>query len=150
MKVICEQCRGHGEVNHPGKFRCSCGHLIEVPDPASNLALCPDCGHLVSKAARDCPACGCPLAAKNKLSGSLIFTLWTIGLLLPPFTSLIVIVTTSILHHNWKRDFPAKAAAIRRQGWWIFAAGIVGTMLMAVLTVQAIRTILGELGPLLQ
>lgn len=150
MQVVCEKCRRHCEVDHSGSCQCSCGHLIEVPDPSSNLTLCPDCGRLVSKSARNCPGCGCPLPGADKLSGGLLFMLWTIGLLLPPLTSVAVIVMTSILHQQWKSESPGKAAAVRKQGWIIFIVGIVLTILTMVVTVQAARMLLGELGPLLQ
>lgn len=150
MQVVCEKCRHRCEVGGPGNYECCCGNRIEVPEPSSNLTLCPDCGRLVSKSARNCPGCGCPILGMDKLSGGLVFMLWTVGLLLPPLTSVVVVVITSILHGQWKREFPAKAAAIRKQGWIIFIVGIALTILTAFVTVQAARMLLGELGPLLQ
>ncbi|MGE4563972.1 MAG: hypothetical protein AB7F32_03800 [Victivallaceae bacterium] len=150
MKIVCEKCRRQCEVDHSGSCQCPCGHTIEVPGPTSNLTLCPDCGRLVSKSARNCPGCGRPIQGMDKPSGGLLFMLWTVGLLLPPLTSVVVIVITSILHSQWKSESPGKAAAIRKQGWLIFVVGIALTVLTAVVTVQAARMLLGELGPLLQ
>ena len=47
----------------------------EEPMPASKLAPCPDCGHLVSPQAEACPSCGRPLRSPASREGLFLRTM---------------------------------------------------------------------------
>ena len=47
----------------------------EGPMPASKLAPCPDCGHLVSPSAEACPSCGRPLRSPASREGLFLRTM---------------------------------------------------------------------------
>ncbi len=73
--LICDKCGGYYELKpgeSPENFtdKCECGGKlgrirVNSTQP-TNLIDCPDCGHKVSKKAKNCPNCGRHLTLEDK------------------------------------------------------------------------------------
>jgi uncharacterized membrane protein YvbJ len=107
--VACPRCGN--ENNEADKFCQSCGqalHVAQTPVPPSSP-------NYSTPSQRAQP----PV---DKLEGYWYAIIWG-ALAIPCVSAGIVIGVSSIMYYVWKKDFPNKAKAINRQGWFAALAG---------------------------
>ena len=99
------------------------------------MAFCTKCGIPIPEGAMFCSGCGSPVAVStgppgtgvpkkaDKMEPYWYLIIWS-TLLVPFVGSLFVILLSSRMYYDWRKEFPKKAKVINKHGFLAFFAGI--------------------------